>query len=528
MDGTEEFLGEFLAECRENLATTDRILAQLEVEPATPALLEGLYRAVHSIKGSAACFGYDALSQLGGKAEALALVVRRDNLVPAQAAEQLATFATELRRTVESLSTEKPPAAAAAAPALKPSATGRRVMIVDDAASIRAYLESVLTPEFDCSSFCDGVDALSAARQQRPDVIVSDVVMATRGGYERCRQVRGDASLGDVPFILLTSQQDPDGRAEGLEQGADDYLAKPIRPRELLARVRSLLRLHDAQAEIRAQKDAIAKAHEALLGTQRQLVQSEKLAAIGAIAAGVSHEINNPLGFIMSGISQLADLVRQLAEAKASSASDKSNALRDADEIQSEVNEGRDRIQSIVQSLRLLGASKEEPVWFNVETEIDRAISIFHNKLTAVAIRRDFIPGKQVCLTPGGVTQIVLNLLANCVDGCAKRSGSQIVLRTQHDAAGVEISVEDNGAGISAQSLPRVFEPFFTTKSAGKGTGLGLSVCLNLVKRMGGTIQLSSVPGQKTLAQVWLPTRSPDAGAAFHAARADGVAAATA
>ncbi len=520
----EEFLREFLAECRENLAAADRILAHLEPGPAPATTLDALHRVFHSIKGSSACFEHDALAKLGAEAEEIAEVLQRDQSVSADARAQLMRLTDEVRRKVDAIvpTTDAAPVIAAFDPTQK---LGRRVMVVDDSGSVRALVERMLSPEFHCTGFGDGVEALNAALRERPDVIVSDVVMPNMNGYELCQRIRSEPSLSDVPFILLTSQQDPDGRAEGLEQGADDYLGKPIRPRELLARVRSLLRLHDAQAQIRRQKDAIASSHEQLLETQRQLVQSEKLAAIGAIAAGVSHEVNNPLGFIMSGVSQLIGLVRELAEAKSSSTTQKADALRDAEEIETEVNDGRDRIQSIVQSLRLLGAPKEEPVWFNVEAEIERAISILQGKLTGVALTKDYGVGKQVCLTQGCVTQITLNLLANCVDGCAKRSGSVIVVRTRHEATGVEISVEDNGAGISAENLPRVFEPFFTTKPAGKGTGLGLSVCLNLAKRMGGTIQLNSRPGQSTVARIWLPTRSQDAGAAFHAARADGVAA---
>ena len=386
-------------------------------------------------------------------------------------------------------------------------------MIVDDARTVRESLKSILAPGHECLVFADVETAFEAALARPPDIIISDVVMDPIDGNEFCRRIRSEPLLKEIPFVLLTSQTDPDGRAAGLEDGADDYLSKPVRPRELLAKTKSLLHLRDARLEVIRQKLEIAAAHDELLLAQRQLLASEKLATLGTLAAGVAHEINNPLGFVLSGVNQLSTTATELAELGPDEDEERNELLKDVREIHADILTGIDRIRGVVQNLGLLSRDLElPPISLDVGAEIERSLAIAASKLSSIELVRDMTAYLRVCVTPGYITQIVLNLLENAADAARPQKQPKVIVRSKQVDGGVEVCVEDNGAGIPPDVLPRIFEPFFTTKPAGAGTGLGLSVCYGLARRLGGGLSVRSQPGQGTVFALFVPTRtqSPD------------------
>ncbi len=389
-------------------------------------------------------------------------------------------------------------------------------LIVDDSRTIRQLLTTILSPDHDCMVFGDVPTAFEAALRRQPDIIISDVVMEPLDGYEFCRRVRAEPSLKQIPFVLLTSETDPDGRAEGLELGADDYLSKPVRSRELLARTRSLLKLREAHSEIMRQKVSIALAHDELMLAQRQLLASEKLATLGTLAAGVAHEINNPLGFVLSGINELVSTATELAALGPGASAARKGLVIDLREIRSDVLVGIERIRTVVQDLGLLSHDLElPPVSLDVGSEIERSLAIAVSKLESVALTRDLSEGVRVCVTPGYITQIILNLVENAVDAVKASKRPQITVRSRIVASGAEITVIDNGCGIPLDVLPRVFEPFFTTKPAGAGTGLGLSVCYSLARRLGGGLAVQSAVDKGTTFTLLIPAETISANTDF-------------
>jgi two-component system, NtrC family, sensor kinase len=380
------------------------------------------------------------------------------------------------------------------------------LLIVDDAATIRAYLQHILSPEFACVAFADAESAFAAACTQPPDLIISDVLMQPVNGYDFCRRVRADARLKDVPVILLTGTTDPDGRAIGIEEGASDYLGKPVRPRELLARVRALLAYQAAQREVLRQKETVAAAHEELLRAQRQLVESEKLATLGALAAGVAHEINNPLAYVSSGFNTVASRFEELLE-RYPQDPEQAELRTELGEIRDEVLHGFERIRRIVADLSHFASDRRTEQWLDVQAELERALTICKSKLLGIRLERDLGHSKEVSLAAGYLTQVILNLLSNAADAVAGVREPCITLRTRDVDVGVEVSVEDNGAGIPPEVLPHIFEPFFSTKATNHGAGLGLSVCLGLARRWGGTLLVTSELGRGSTFRVIVPTR---------------------
>ncbi|HZH02935.1 MAG TPA: ATP-binding protein [Myxococcaceae bacterium] len=399
----------------------------------------------------------------------------------------------------------------------EPSVGGQPVrratlLIVDDAPTVRTSLWQMLSPEYTCVCFPDGESALRAALTQPPDLIVSDVLMEPIDGYELCRQVRREPTLANTPLILLTSANDPDGRAIGLEGGADDYLRKPVRERELLARVRSLLGLRTAQLEILQKNAELSQAHEEVLRAQRQLLEAEKLATLGAVASGIAHEINNPLAFAMSGVQQLVHAVGELTAGQGSSHwRPPEKVLAEIGEIKGEVLTGLERIANIVSDLSHFASSRDRArTWLDVQVEIERAITIARSKLMTVSIERRYEHSLPVYVAPGYLAQVAFNLIANAAEAVVGVELPSVQVTTRDHDNGVEFTVTDNGVGMSNEILPRIFDPFFTSKRAGAGTGLGLSVCLGLVKRLGGEIRAASQAGKGSTLRVWIPSRTDD------------------
>lgn len=265
---------------------------------------------------------------------------------------------------------------------------------------------------------------------------------------------------------------------------------------------------------------------------ESQLVQSEKLAAIGQLAAGVAHEINNPIGYISSNIGTLEGYCNGLLEMLSAyeaveqtvgspEVAAKLKSLRerveldflkeDIPQLMHESKQGISRVRQIVQDLKDFSRvdSNQSWQWANLHQGIDSTLNIAANEIKYRAdVVKEYgtIPDIQ-CL-PSQLNQVILNLLINAVQAMGDGRG-QITIRTGTEAEQVWIEVADTGSGIAPEVLPRVFEPFFTTKPVGKGTGLGLSLSYGIVQKHCGRISVDSVVGVGTSFRIELPIRQP-------------------
>jgi signal transduction histidine kinase len=272
-------------------------------------------------------------------------------------------------------------------------------------------------------------------------------------------------------------------------------------------------------AELRAQ----------LQQAQRQLLQSEKLAAIGQLAAGVAHEINNPIGYVFSNIGALAGYVNDLlrlirAYETAQHVTPELEHLRReididflAEDILSliaESQDGIDRVQQIVHSLKDFSRADDDGEFIAADLRqcIESTLNVVNNEIKYKAeVRKEFAELPLVPCRPSQISQVVMNLLVNAAQAIGQRGN--IVVRTALHENGVLIEVSDDGSGIAPEHLDRIFEPFFTTKPVGQGTGLGLSLSYGIVRDHGGWIKVASELGRGARFCVWLPLVRIDASA---------------
>ena len=267
-----------------------------------------------------------------------------------------------------------------------------------------------------------------------------------------------------------------------------------------------------------------------------QLVQSEKMASLGQMAAGVAHEINNPVGFVTSNLSTLTeyvgvlksliehydtaanvakelnlpDLDSPLAEIeKVRTDEDLDFIMDDLDSLLSESQEGVERVKEIVSNLKSFARVDEAE---EKETDINEcaqsALKIVGNELKyKCKVHTEFGDLPKVQCNPGQLNQVIMNLLVNASQAIPDQG--DVTIKTTDDNENVFISITDTGSGIEPEHLEQIFNPFFTTKPVGKGTGLGLSIVYGIIEKHGGTIKATSEVGAGTTFTVQLPKHAP-------------------
>lgn len=283
--------------------------------------------------------------------------------------------------------------------------------------------------------------------------------------------------------------------------------------------------LQMANAELLYEKEQHQALIKKLEEAQNQLLQSEKMASIGQLAAGVAHEINNPVGFVSSNLGTMRryseDMLKLLAayeqEESGLSHSVQENMKHlkhqidfvylkeDLGKLLEESEDGLQRVKQIVQDLKNFSrAGEAEWLWANLEAGLESTLNVVWNeiKYKAVVIREyGGIPDIE-CI-PSQLNQVFMNLLINAAQAIKERG--QIIIRTGHDDASVWVEITDTGSGIAPENLKRIFDPFFTTKPIGQGTGLGLSLSYSIVQKHGGRVDVSSILNEGTTFRVVLP-----------------------
>ncbi|MBI2924080.1 MAG: response regulator [Verrucomicrobia bacterium] len=407
---------------------------------------------------------------LAQRAEWLASLYRRAELFPAM---------TPLRETVRPLE--------------GPDRDGQpRVLIADDEPDMLRFLKSQLDPHFQVLEAVDGLQAVEKASQFLPDLILCDMMMPEKDGLQVCRELRARTPTRNIPIVLLTARADEETKLAALSAGASDFLTKPFSTTELHLRLKNLVESHRLERQLAWQNRKLEATLEQLKDTETQLVQSEKLASLGRMSAGIIHEINNPLNYAKSGLYSLkvkGDLLP-------------GDQRADFDDILKDIEDGVDRVCNIVTDLRTFTHPKHEDFDdVKVAELVATALRFLSHEWGDKVRIEQRIPETQTLRgSRNRLVQVLVNLFENALDALQAKQfvgeSPTIWVEGRVEGRTQKLIIRDNGSGIAAEHLGKVFDPFFTTKEVGKGMGLGLSICYRIVEEHGGRIVVKSEPGK--------------------------------
>ncbi|MCP4745084.1 MAG: PAS domain S-box protein [Desulfobacteraceae bacterium] len=337
----------------------------------------------------------------------------------------------------------------------------------------------------------------------------------------------------NIPVIKNVAMTMLNGRIHLVESFID--ISKLKRAEEKVLRLNSELeqRVIERTAQLEKTNDDLKTALRDLKETQSFLLQSEKMASIGQLAAGIAHEINNPVGFVRSNLNSISDYLSDLMTLIKAYESfnevfsktppdqdfqdflnktkeikmeiDLDFILEDLENVVSESMEGLNRIANIVADLKNFAhMDGDEADWADINSGIESTLNIVWNELKYKAnVTKDLGQIPQVKCYPQRINQVIMNLLVNAAQSIEKRG--DITVKTRKENGSVTIAISDNGSGIKAKNLNKIFDPFFTTKDVGKGTGLGLNVVYNIINNHQGYIEVDSTLGKGTTFTVFLP-----------------------
>ena len=416
--------------------------------------------------------------------------------------------------------------------------TVERVLVVDDSPTVQTAFCKLLSSKYECDAAGSFDEAVSKLRRGDYAVLITDIIMPGLSGIELLRKVVEE--FPNMQVIVVSGIARSQRALDAMRLGAFDYLIKPIendvlecsveraleRRQLLMSASRYKLDLESQNAELEYQKEQLKR-------LQAQIVHSEKMASLGQLAAGVAHELNNPVGFVHANLEILDEYIRGLtrliktyeqSELPATAGTDVALVkndigypaiLDDIDSIVADCREGSDRIRDIARNLRLFSRLdeaefKETDIHEGIETTL-RLLSR-HFSSGNILLRREYGELPKINGFASQLNQVWMNLLANAAQAIGRREG-EVTIATRSTSESVIVEIRDTGDGIAVQHLNRIFEPFFTTKPVGDGTGLGLSISFGIFQRHGGTISVISDLGSGTAFTVQLPRSFvPEAG----------------
>ncbi|WP_114974110.1 response regulator [Rhodoferax ferrireducens] len=401
----------------------------------------------------------------------------------------------------------------------------------------------------------DGEEGLGRAEFVKPDLILLDVMMPGMDGFETCRRLKMSEAVRDIPVIFMTALTDTQSVVKGFKVGGVDYVTKPVQIEEVWARVKTHLDLRAMHQQLTQQNQVLRQEMEIRLETEEalrklsaeqqlliaklqaahdQLLQSEKMASLGQLAAGIAHEINNPIGFVNSNMGSLQNyfetlfaaldaceqvvaespnstqIVARFAQVKEESEID--FLKQDIVDLMKESRDGLKRVKDIVQSLKDF-SHVGEANWQDADLHhgLDSTLNIVNNEIKYKAdVVKQYGQLPLVRCLASQLNQVFMNLLINAAHAIKERGTITVRTGVVNDWVWVEIC--DTGAGIPEDIMNRIFEPFFTTKPVGSGTGLGLSLSYGIVRKHGGRIEVRSELNKGSSFTVHLPVNPANPG----------------
>lgn len=390
------------------------------------------------------------------------------------------------------------------------SAAKYTMLVVDDVVTNIDILCQILSPLYHVKAATSGARALSiVASDSPPDLILLDVMMPDMDGYELCRQIKANPTSKHIPIIFVTSMEEEKHEEFGLSLGAQDYITKPFRAAIVLARVSTQLALYanarELEKHIKIAEQAnleLRTAMQELEVAHAKIAQAEHMTALGAMVAGIAHELNTPIGNCTLAASALDDKNQEFKLMAV-----RSNLPRECQLYSDDLSQGcaillrnLNRASELITEFKQLAANQNtlRRSHFDLAKFILNATAEFQHLLQSrgITLHTGFISGMAFDSYPSAIHDVIQHLMKNALLHAfvGEAPGDIHIVLSELPSGLVQLRFSDNGVGISADHLTRVFDPFFTTKF-GIRSGLGLNIVYNLVSYvLGGEIRVESVP----------------------------------
>lgn len=399
---------------------------------------------------------------------------------------------------------------------LQSNTSSADILIVDDKLENIRFLSDFLSKQnYQVRKAVSGQAALTAIKTLPPDLILLDINMPGMGGYEVCERLKKDPKTQPIPIIFISAGNETADKVRAFQLGGIDYITKPFQLEEVLVRVQTQLTLQTLQRQLEARNEQLQNMLLRLQSTQAELIQKEKLVNASRIVAGIFHEINNPLSFILGNLAPASDYSQKLVtliQLYQNTFPDTSPEIKQFTEeidldflipdffklVQS-IQTGAERIHSVVNALRTFSRLDEDGIKpIDVCESIDSVLTILRYQLNlnngsiAIAVIKHYQETPPFLGYANLFNQALLNLLQNAVDALALKidlatdSSFQptIWIHTFATEDEIQICIKDNGVGILEENRIHLFEPFFTTKPVGQGVGLGLFTSHQIITKL--------------------------------------------
>src|SRR6266403_5696687 len=383
-----------------------------------------------------------------------------------------------------------------------------RILVVDDEPANVRLLERMLAEGGyrQVKSTTDSRQVLGLYAEFQPDLILLDLMMPHLDGIAVIQRLHIPEDVF-LPILVLTADATSDAKKRALEAGAKDFLTKPFDRLEVMLRIRNLLDTRSLYVDL----DRHNRSLEQVVAERTQrLVQSEKVATMGSLLAGVAHELNNPLTVLSAQAQLLNETQDPALRARAT-----------------KIRQAAERCVRIVRNFLAFArqrAPERSPTLLGDVVGGTLELLAYELRVDGVEVAVDLAPDLPVLwVDPHQLHQVLVNLVANAHHALRRHPPPRrVAVVARHDARRrrVRLEITDTGPGIPPDVRAKIFEPFFTTKPVGEGTGLGLSLCRDIVTDHHGTIEVDSEPGRGTTFVVELPVETPPRGPAKSAAAA--------
>ncbi len=403
------------------------------------------------------------------------------------------------------------------------------ILVVDDAPENIDILSSLLSPLYKIKVATNGKKALKIASSENPpDLVLLDIMMPGMNGYEVCMHLKKEEPIKNIPVIFLTAKTEVAMEAKGFELGASDYITKPISPPLVLARVKTQLALYDQNRiledkvlqrtkelnELNEQLEKkVSERTQHLQQAQTRLIQSEKMAALGKLVAGVTHEVNTPLGALASSIDTIDKALFSIEQFLKKSSSGQNtienNKVFQSFSIVSQCHQNCttaiNRIESLITSLKKFARIDQSKIqMFDLHEGLDDTLKLLNKDINGrIQVVKDYTKLPLVSCNPCEINQVYLHLIQNAVEAILGDGKICITTKTVNNYA--QISIADTGPGIQKDKLDSLFDLCFTSHNSRVKVGMGLATCFNIMQGHKGDIRVKSEIGKGSVFSICLP-----------------------